>query len=495
MSGWRPRAAGLTRALAGIPEGKYKALRFDVGLTAAENAADPSTLPASNPLNPNVNGLHWSWQGGYVFLALEGLYRSKQELKGYSLHLAHEQNRTRVDLPIAMDLRHDGTLETDFDVAALLNGSQPLSFEKDGAATHSREGDPVAAKLTNNLASAFQARGFITSLPSISRPSALKPLYLPAKFTPYPFTMGKAFPIPDLPRDNPIIKERVELGRKLFHDPMLSLDNSISCASCHQESAAFSDPRRFSVGVGGQTGTRHAMPLFNLAWKTNFFWDGRAPSLRVQAWTPITDHAEMGETPEHIVMKLEKTDAYGPLFEAAFGSREITQEKIGLALENFLLTLTSCNAKFDRAMRGQDQFTPEEQRGFQLFSTEYEPRTGQRGADCFHCHGGALFTDHQFHNNGLSPSVEDPGRFRVTRDEADRGKFVTPSLRNLTHSAPYMHDGRFATLEEVVAHYDHGVQRSPTLDPNLAKHPDDGLKLSAEDQRALVAFLKTLSAD
>jgi len=125
--------------------------------------------------------------------------------------------------------------------------------------------------------------------------------------------------------------------------------------------------------------------------------------------------------------------------------------------------------------------------------TEYEPRTGQYGADCFHCHGGALFTDHQFHNNGLELAAGDTGRYAVTHDEADRGKFATPSLRNLGRTGPYMHDGRFTTLEEVVAHYDHGVQRTATLDPSLAKHPDDGLKLSATDQRAIVAFLNTLN--
>jgi cytochrome c peroxidase len=127
--------------------------------------------------------------------------------------------------------------------------------------------------------------------------------------------------------------------------------------------------------------------------------------------------------------------------------------------------------------------------------TENDPRTGQHGADCFHCHGGPLFSDHQFHNNGLLPSDNDPGRFRVTRSDADRGKFATPSLRNIAHTAPYMHDGRFATLEEVIAHYSTGIHRSPTLDPNLAKHPNGGIGLSAEDQQALVAFLKTLTDD
>lgn len=134
----------------------------------------------------------------------------------------------------------------------------------------------------------------------------------------------------------------------------------------------------------------------------------------------------------------------------------------------------------------------DEKRGIELFMTEYEQRTGQTGADCFHCHGGPLFSDHQFHNNGLVPDAVDPGRFRLTTNEADRGKFTTPSLRNIALTAPYMHGGRFATLEEVLEHCSSGVCRSDTLDPNLAKHPAKGLNLSVADQAALVAFLKSL---
>ena len=237
------------------------------------------------------------------------------------------------------------------------------------------------------------------------------------------------------------------------------------------------------------------MALYNLAWKTSFFWDGRAPSLRAQAMVPIQDHTEMDETPERVIAKLTASEEYPALFLAAFGSLEITAEKIGLAIENFLLTLVSSDSKFDRAMRGQANLTADEQHGFELFMTEYEPRTGQRGADCFHCHGGALFTDHQFHNNGLKPNESDPGRFRITQNEADRNKFATPSLRNVALRGPYMHDGRFATLEEVVRHYNTGVQRAPTLDPNLAKHPTEGINLSEADVKDLVAFLKTLSAE
>ena len=494
---WMDAAKGRTSfRLDGVPPGKYRALRFHIGPDVKANAGDPAKLAADHPLNANLNGLHWSWQGGYIFLAVEGRFRSGAgEVKGYAHHIARDPNRTRISLAAPLDLTHDAGVLLDFDLAALLNAPRPLSFEKDGAATHSRDGDPVAAALVANLPGAFRVRQVTSALPEISRPSPVKPLYMPEKFTPYRFTMSGTFPLPDLPRDNPLIEERVALGRALFNETALSRDNTISCASCHVANFAFTDARRFSLGVRGQKGTRNSMPLFNLAWKTSFFWDGRAPSLRAQALVPIEDHTEMDETLERVIAKLAEKKEYPPLFAAAFGSLEITAEKIGLAVENFLLTLTSFDAKFDRALRGKATLSADEQRGFELFMTEFDPRTGQRGADCFHCHGGPLFSDHQFHNNGLAPSEDDPGRFRVTKLEADRGKFATPSLRNIARTAPYMHDGRFATLEEVVAHYSSGVKRTATLDPNLAKHPEGGLQLSREDQRALVAFLKTLGEE
>ena len=482
--------------LDGVPAGKYRALRFHIGPDAKANAGDPAKLTADAPLNPNVNGLHWSWQGGYIFLAIEGHFRiGAGEVKGYAHHLARDPNRTRISLAVPLDLTHDAGVLLDFDLGTLLNAPRPLSFERDGAATHSRDGDPVAAALVANLPGAFRVRQVTSALPAISRASPVKPLYMPEKFTPYRFTMSGTFPLPDLPRDNPLIEERVALGKALFNETALSRDNTISCASCHVANFAFTDARRFSLGVRGQKGTRNSMPLFNLAWKTSFFWDGRAPSLRAQALMPIEDHTELDETLDRVTAKLAEKKEYPPLFAAAFGSPEINAEKIGLAVENFLLTLTSFDAKFDRALRGKALLSDDEKHGFELFMTEFDPRTGQRGADCFHCHGGPLFSDHQFHNNGLAPDENDTGRFRITKLEADRGKFATPSLRNIARTAPYMHDGRFTTLEEVVAHYSSGVKRSATLDPNLAKHPEGGLQLNAEDQRALVAFLKTLGEE
>ena len=484
-----------TLHLENIPAGKYQAVRFHIGLDPATNASDVTLLNATHPLNPNINGLHWSWQGGYIFMALEGHFRGAQsKLGGYSYHLARDPNRTRINLTSPIDLSHDSAvILLDFDLGTLLNAPRSISFERDGTATHSRDGDEIAAAMVANLPGAFRVTRVISATPDISRPSQVKPLYLPEKFTPYRFTMSHTFPMPDLPRDNPLIEERVALGKALFNDTALSQDGTISCASCHQSDSAFTDPKRFSVGIGGQVGKRNSMPLFNLAWKNRFFWDGRAPSLRAQVLMPIVDHTEMNENPSHLVAKLSTLGLYPPLFSSAFGGPEITMEKISLALEQYLLALTSYDSKFDRAIAGKAVLTESEKRGFELFMTEYEPRTGNFGADCFHCHGGSLFSDHQFHNNGLLS--DDLGLATITGLDSDAGKFSTPSLRNIALTAPYMHDGRFATLEEVIEHYSNGISRSPTLDPNLAKHPDRGLNLTKDDKAALTAFLRTLTEE
>jgi cytochrome c peroxidase len=208
---------------------------------------------------------------------------------------------------------------------------------------------------------------------------------------------------------------------------------------------------------------------------------------------PIEDPHEMADKLENVVAKLQADKTYPPMFQQAFGTTEITKEHIGLAIEQFLSTIISQDSKFDRAMRKETTLSTTEQRGLQLFLTEYDPKRQLFGADCFHCHGGNLLTNSSFANNGLDAEPLQLGRSAVTKLDADKGKFRVPSLRNIALTAPYMHDGRFATLEEVVDHYDHGLKRSPTLDPNLAKHPDTGLQLSKDDKAALVAFLKCLT--
>jgi cytochrome c peroxidase len=519
---WLDLEAGRnTIQLTGVPTNAYRSLRFYVGLDPDLNHAKPEQFPAGHPLNPNLNGLHWSWQGGYIFMALEGMWKnSGNPYDGWAYHLAGDTNRTCINLAVPLELKDVTKLELALDISAVLNVPRPLSFAKDGPSTHSRDNDPVAAAMVANLPGAFRIRRVTTGTPAGASVAKVQPLYLPKTFTPYPFQMSSTFPIPDLPCDNPLIKERVDLGAKLFHDPALSRDGSISCASCHQIKAAFSDTRRYSLGVDNRVGTRQAMPLFNLAWKSSFFWDGRAPSLRAQALFPIQDHAEMDQSLTNLVTKLislpssapkhetrsislsslggegrgeETTRDYPALFTVAFGSPEITAGKIGLALEQFVLTLTSFDSKFDRAMKGEGELSDEEKHGFELFMTEYDPRLNQFGADCFHCHGGSLFQSQTFANNGLDAECADEGRAKITGKPGDKGKFATPSLRNVALTAPYMHDGRFKTLKEVVDHYSTGVKRSPTLDPNIAKHPDGGLHLSEKDKSALVAFLKTLT--
>jgi len=478
-----------------IPPGEFQAVRFTVGLNTNLNHADITKFSATHPLNPNLNGLYWGWQGGYIFLAVEGLWRNQAgELDGWAYHLARDTNAVRVTLAAPLEITNETRVDLDFDLAVLLNAPQPLSFGRDGSSTHSRDGDPVAAALFKNLAGAFRIHhvaGLTETEIAIAHP---KPLYLPEKFTPYPFQMSPTFPIPDLPHDNPLTVERVELGKKLFFEKRVSINDAQSCADCHLPEKAFSDGRRTARGAEGDLGPRNTMPLFNLAWKKEFFWDGRAKSLREQVLQPIQNPIEMHQPLTNLVVKLtESPEDYPALFTSAFGSPEITVEKISLALENYLLTLTSFDSKFDRVLRGEAQFTADEQHGFELFSTEYDPRRGQYGADCFHCHGGPLFQSQAFANNGSDGAMLDIGREKVTGKASDRGKFATPSLRNVALTAPYMHDGRFRTLADVVRHYCTGVVRSATLDPNLAKHPDGGVPLSEADQNALVAFLQTLT--
>lgn len=305
------------------------------------------------------------------------------------------------------------------------------------------------------------------------------------QYDPTPLTVHvpEEFPALPVPDDNPLTEEGVELGKRLFFDTALSSDGRVSCASCHRPEFAFSDPRRFSIGVNGQVGTRQSMPLFNAAWTSELFWDGRDHSLEEQVNDPVQNPVEMNETWVEIESKLSSDVTYPQLFFGAFGSEEITRDRIMKAISQFERTLVSTESKFDRVQRGEASFTDQEQLGFDLFFTEK--------ADCFHCHGTVLFTDHRFHNNGLDSVPSDSGRANVTGNPFDLGLFRSPSLRNIAFTAPYMHDGRFETLEEVIEHYTSTVRRSPTLDPLMR----DGrfIDLSEEEKEALIAFLHTLS--
>jgi len=314
--------------------------------------------------------------------------------------------------------------------------------------------------------------------------------------TAYPISIGD-FPDPEFPTDNIPTREGVKLGRMLFYEKKLSKGNTQSCADCHRQQHSFSDSLQFSLGVETMPGKRQAMAIMNLAWHANgMFWDGRSPSARDQALRPIQDPLEMNETLENVVNKLKLEKKYRDQFFRAFGDELITKERIGKAIEQFEFIMISNNSKFDRSKRGEITLSESEERGRKLFFTEFDPSGLNKGAECFHCHGGFNFTNDEYMNNGLDllESQKDNGREEQTKIAGDHAKFKVPSLRNIALSFPYMHDGRFKTLEEVVDFYNSNVQGSPTVDPlmqyNLQK---GGLGLNSEEKSDLVAFLKTLS--
>jgi len=296
---------------------------------------------------------------------------------------------------------------------------------------------------------------------------------------------------PIIPVDNPLTKEGVALGKKLFFDKILSGNDAQSCASCHQPQNAFSDNQQFSLGIDKKLGTRNAMPLFNLAWNFDelFNWDGKEFSLENQAFEPVTNPIEMHESWINVVQKLENHTEYPALFLQAFGSSNIDSTLVTKAIAQFERTLISGNSKFDKYLLGEATLTTEEENGFNIFMDEAK-------GDCFHCHGSnnnPLWTDNKFHNNGLDTNFTDLGLGAVTGDPNDNGKFKSPSIRNLAYTAPYMHDGRFATLEEVINHYSEGLQRSSTIDPLMKKVNQGGVGLSPKEKADLKAFLLTLS--
>lgn len=300
-------------------------------------------------------------------------------------------------------------------------------------------------------------------------------------------TRPDGFPAYDEPADNPTTPAGVDLGRRLFYDPILSGDGTQSCSSCHAQEWGFTDSgKQFSEGIDGIEGDKNSMQLINLLWADEFFWDGRSGSLEIQALEPVTNpielHADWGDVEE----KLQSHPTYPKLFEQAFGSQVVTRELAAKAIAQFERTMIAGDTRYHRWLYGKPGgfLTPQEQQGYELFFGEK--------AECFHCHIDVTFTNNDFHNNGLNSTFNPSnlGRFNVTGLPSDRGLFKTPTLINIAQTAPYMHDGRFATLEEVVDHYSSGVQDSPTRDPLIRK---DGFQLTADERDALVAFMKTLT--
>lgn len=296
---------------------------------------------------------------------------------------------------------------------------------------------------------------------------------------------------PVIPTSNALTEEGIALGKKLFFDKILSKDNTQSCATCHDPKKAFTDSDRFSDGVDGKLGTRNSMPLFNLAWNFDerFTWDGKELSLERQALEPVRNPIEMHSKWTNVAQKIKEHPEYPTLFKETFGNIKIDSTLITKALAQFERTLISGNSKFDRHLLGTTQLSPEEQNGFDVFMDE------TRG-DCFHCHGSnnnPLWTDNKFHNNGLDAVLTDLGLGKVTGDPNDNGKFKTPSIRNLKFTAPYMHDGRFNTLDEVIDHYSTGLKPSPTIDPLMKKVKQGGVNISNKDKADLKTFLLSLS--
>lgn len=313
------------------------------------------------------------------------------------------------------------------------------------------------------------------------------------------------FPPVEIPNDINLTKEGVQLGRMLFYDPVLSSDSTVSCASCHKQEFAFADGGQAkSKNVFGVFTKRNTPPLFNLIWFKDFFWDGRTNTLPLQVQDALIH--EQNFSASQAIPKLSADSVYSRLFKKAFGRPgDITELKIEKALAQFMMTMISAESKFDKVMRGQATFTPEENRGFyNLFFKDTGEANGY-GADCFHCHASSAsasnltMLDNNFHNNGLDfagsfTDFVDKGRGDVTGNFLDNGKFRTPHLRNIEVTGPYMRDGRFTTLEQVINFYNDSLQMSPTVDTQLKFAHQGGIKyLTEQDKIDLVAFLKTLT--
>jgi len=316
----------------------------------------------------------------------------------------------------------------------------------------------------------------------------------------------------NIPADNPTTIEGVALGRRLFYEKRLSANNMVSCGTCHLQRLAFTDGRRFSIGFDGTPTKRNAMSLANSLWVRNFFWDGRASGLEAQAVTPLTDPHEMGQSLDSSVVKLRAAGSYAGAFYAAFGaaaagsggsgSAVITPERIVRAIAQFERTLISADAPYDRFLRGEHHFKPLEQEGYTLFfgggismPGGASSGAGVRSVGCANCHGGPRTLTETYHNNGLDSVFADPGREGVTGMAYDRGRFRVVALRNIALTAPYMHDGRFTTLSQVLDHYSDHLAGGPTLSPTLrdtAGRPEP-LHLTAGEKKALLAFLNTLT--
>lgn len=302
----------------------------------------------------------------------------------------------------------------------------------------------------------------------------------------YDLEIPADFPALAFDRDkNPVTVNGVALGKKLFYEGRLSRNNSISCGFCHiQENAFTHHGHPVSHGIDNRLGIRNASPIQNMAFLRNYTWDGVSHNLDERSLVPITTDFEMDSSMPEVVGKLNADANYKKLFKAAFGDENITGERVLKAISQFMATMVSADSKYDRVLKGKTAFTAEENEGYQLFRN-----------NCASCHSGALFTDESFRNTGMyyNAQYNDRGRYRVTLDWNDNMKFRVPSLRNVEYTAPYMHDGRFTTLEAVLNFYSDQVENQPNLDPLLKKDGHIGIRMNPLEKQYIIAFLKTLS--
>lgn len=278
---------------------------------------------------------------------------------------------------------------------------------------------------------------------------------------------------------NQLTQEKINLGRMLFYDPILSKNQTISCADCHSPYNGFAHTdHSLSHGIHDSIGMRNAPPLFNLAWQNTFMWDGAIHNLDMQALAPINHSAEMAEDIDNVVHKLNESNRYKKAFYAAWGDSMVTGEHFLKAISQFQLTLVSATAKYDAVKSGTANFTEQEKAGYSIFQN-----------NCNSCHREPLFSSYGYANNGLAidTTLNDLGRYRVTKKDEDKLKFKIPSLRNLSYTYPYMHDGRFNKLHQVMNHY---TRLQPGDSPEIALR--DALPLSSKDKTDIIAFLFTL---
>ncbi len=311
----------------------------------------------------------------------------------------------------------------------------------------------------------------------------------------YKFPTLDFFPTMPVAEENPVTVEGVELGRYLFYDPILSKDSNMSCGSCHKQEAAFSDaPLAYSKGFNGELMSRNTLPLFNLAWYPTLFWDGRGGSIEQQVFHPVRAADEMNLEWQVAVERVKASSFYKKQFNDAFPGLEIDSVLIAKAIAQFERTLISHNAKYDSVLRGEAMFTKAEIKGFELMND-------MSMADCLHCHttdADPIGTKLGFSNNGLDDvqnpeDYKDKGRGGVTGKLDDNGKFKIPSLRNIALTAPYMHDGRFKTLKEVLDFYSEGVHYGANVDSKMGMAYQGGVHLTEDEKYLIITFLHTLT--